>query len=302
MKQIEAAILRTVLYADIFSFPLTVEEIHHFLINEQPASLETVQDTLQESTALQQWLRYERGYVLYGEQHDLIDVRLAHEVASEQLWRMALRYGRWLARLPFVRMVTLTGALAMRNAASGDDDLDYLVITTPGRVWLARAFTIVLVRLARLRGVTICPNYIVAENNLIQTDENIFVAHEVVQALPLYGHSLYQQMRAANDWTRTYLPNADTPFYKTEDYWPGWGWRIAKRLGEFLFGGRLGNRLEQWEYRRKLQRFASEMQTPHSAARLDETQVKGHFNDHGHPALRRYYEQLKACGLSDDNG
>lgn len=69
MKQIEAAILRTVLYANIFSFPLTVEEIHHFLIDEQPASLETVRDTLQESTALQRWLRYERGYVLYGAQH-----------------------------------------------------------------------------------------------------------------------------------------------------------------------------------------------------------------------------------------
>jgi hypothetical protein len=41
------------------------------------------------------------------------------------------------------------------------------------------------------------------------------------------------------------------------------------------------------------------MQTPHSSARLDEQQVKGHFNDHGNPVLRQYYERLQQHGLLD---
>jgi hypothetical protein len=299
VEWLEAAVLRTVLYADIFSFPMTVTEIHHFLISDQPASREQVEATIHNSGVLQQWLCAERGYVVYGAQQHLVDLRLARESASAQLWLAALRYGRWLARLPFVRMVALTGALAMHNAASEDDDLDYLVITKPGRVWLARAFIILLVRLARLRGVTLCPNYIVAENNLSQPDHNIFLAHEITQMIPLYNRDLYRKLRAANAWSQGYLPNAREPFIPVDTYWPGWGWRTVKGMGEFLLSGWPGDQLEQWEYRRKLHRFAPDMQTPHSAARLDETQVKGHFNDHGHPALRRYHERLRACGLAD---
>ncbi|MCB9453400.1 MAG: hypothetical protein H6672_18365 [Anaerolineaceae bacterium] len=299
MKRIEAAILRTVLYGDVFHFPMTVPEIHHFLIDDESASLEAVQDTLMHSEVLPTWLHMERGYVMYGQQPDLIELRLTREAASTKLWPLAQAYGRWLARLPFISMIALTGALAMRNAAAGDDDLDYLVITSPGRVWLARAFTIIMVRLARLRGVMLCPNYLLDESNLMQHDRNSFMAHEIVQMLPLYGEPLYRQMRTENDWTRAYLPNANEPFYPAELYHMGWGWRMVKRLGEFLLSGAIGDRLEHWEYQRKLRRFAPDMQIPHSSARLDETQVKGHFSDHGHPALQRYYEHLRACGLGD---
>ena len=39
MQPLEAAILRTVLYADVFNFPMKLEEIHHFLISDDPVSL-----------------------------------------------------------------------------------------------------------------------------------------------------------------------------------------------------------------------------------------------------------------------
>ena len=39
------------------------------------------------------------------------------------------------------------------------------------------------------------------------------------------------------------------------------------------------------------------MQTPHSAAQLDDQHVKGHFNDHGHPVMQQYHERLRAYDL-----
>ena len=39
MTRIEEAILRTVIYADIFNFPLTRAELHHYLIADTPVSL-----------------------------------------------------------------------------------------------------------------------------------------------------------------------------------------------------------------------------------------------------------------------
>jgi hypothetical protein len=34
MMPLETAILRTILYADVFNFPMTIAEIQHFLISE----------------------------------------------------------------------------------------------------------------------------------------------------------------------------------------------------------------------------------------------------------------------------
>ena len=117
----------------------------------------------------------------------MIPLRVERDQASLLLWPPALSYGAWLARLPFVRMVALTGALAMRNASADDDDLDYVLVTAPGRVWLARAFAIVLVRLAKRRGVVVCPNYVLAESALAQDKHDLFMAHEVAQMVPIYG-------------------------------------------------------------------------------------------------------------------
>ena len=197
-------------------------------------------------------------------------------------------------------MVALTGALAMRNAAAGDDDLDYLIVTAANRVWVARAFAIVLVRLVKLHGVVICPNYVLAEDALSQEQTDLFVAHEVAQMIPIYGDVLYQRFREANRWVEDSLPNASAPFHHAQGAGVNRLGTIVKQGLEFLLSGTLGDWLEQWEFKRKSARFSDALQSPGSAAKIDRRQVKGHFNDYGHPALRRYQERLQAYGLEDE--
>lgn len=297
MNAIEAAILRTILYADVFNYPLTLEEIHHYLIHHEPVALEVIQDTLATSPRLHSALIARPPYYLCRERENLIAVRAAREAAADYLWPLALRYGRWLARLPFVRMVALTGALAVRNASNRDDDLDYLLVTHPGRVWIARAFAILLVRYGRLRGVEVCPNYVLAADMLEQARQDTFMAHELAQMVPLYGRATYDAMRCQNTWTAGYLPNARTVLHREAEYRPGAGWRIIKRALELLLSGPPGNLLERWEYQRKRRRFEAGMQQPHSSARIDTTQVKGHFNDNGHPTLQKYAARLREYGI-----
>lgn len=299
MKPLDAAILRTVLYADVFDFPLMVEELHFFLIHDQPVSVIEVRRALATSPALAAALRCDGEFVMLASRPALADRRAEREQASQRLWPLAERYGRWLARLPYVRMVAVTGALAMRNAASADDDLDFFLLTAPGRVWLARACAILLVRAARLRGVTICPNYIAAATALEQGRRDLFIAHEVAQMIPLHGQDLYRALRAANSWVDAHLPNAHEPLYQPHSSAESRAWLTAKRLLEAALNNRLGDALENWERRRKLERFASQMQRSSSAALLDETQVKGHFNDYGHYVLRAYQDRLRSYGLDE---
>lgn len=294
MTEIEEAILRTVLYADVFHFPMTVREIHHFLIADSPVPFEYVEHALATSAFLRQSLATDGSYIACAGREELFSQRIKRETISAKLWQEAQFYGKWLARIPFVRMVALTGALAMRNAAHEADDLDYVLVTTDQRVWIARAFAILLVRVARLRGVTLCPNYVLAQSVLEQNQRDLFIAHEVTQMVPLYGQSLYQKMRAVNGWSADYLPNADGAFHVEAEHAVTGLWAVAKSALEGLLRGAFGNRLEQWEYRRKQRRFAAEMaRKAHHAAQIDAQRVKGHFDDHGHPVLRQYDERLR---------
>ncbi len=297
MNPIDRAILRTVIYADLFNFPLTPSEIHHFLIHDQPVTLGQIETALKQSNDLKLHLHYRGEHVVCWERLALIEKRAQREAASQHLWPLALYYGRWLARLPFVRMVAITGALAVHNVADHDDDLDYMLVTQANRVWLARAFSIILVRLAKFRGVTICPNYVLAETALDQQRKDLFIAHEICQMIPLYGHPLYWEFRRTNAWTEAHLPNASEMFYQEPDYQVTGGWQWLKNLCESGLNGRLGGWLEQWEYKRKFRRFSPDLKQPDSSALLDENTVKGHFNDYGNPVLRRYRKRLREINV-----
>jgi len=293
----ERAILKTLLYGDLFDFPLTLAEIHHFMI-EHPASLDHIQSTLEQSDFLARYVVRSNGY--YTTRPETADLRHQRDAISLALFQKAQHYGRWIAVLPFVRMVALTGALAMRNASHPKDDLDYLIITTPGRVWLTRLFVVGLVRLARLWGAELCPNYMLSETQLIQERQDLYIAHELTQMVPISGHEVYQKMRAVNTWADALMPNARGVFYVTPAHQPG-GW--LQRGGEWLLGGKLGDWLEKWERHRKTPKLHAEaQQSSHSAAVINPEQVKGHFNDYGHPILRRFYAKLKNYNLDTDEG
>lgn len=292
------AIFRTLLYGDIFSFPMTEAEVHHFLIGLS-ASRSDIRQALDQSVWLAARVERVNGYCAIRERTETAEERHRREAASEHLWPLARRYGVILAHLPFVRMIALTGALAVRNADDEQDDIDYLLVTTPGRVWLARALAVLVVRLARLWGVNLCPNYVLAKTALVQSRQDLFMAHELAQMVPLAGLSIYETMRAANGWSAAMLPNARQPFYQEPDRRPRGLGRAVQWIGELLLSGPLGDALERWEQRRKLRKFSAEASKPGSSAQIDAERVKGHFNDYGYPALDHYRERLARYALTE---
>jgi hypothetical protein len=138
---------------------------------------------------------------------------------------------------------------------------------------------------------------VLSEDALVQDRQDLFIAHEITQMIPMVGHELYGDFRAANTWTNLHMPNAHKPFHVESDYRANGLWAAGKLVLEWLFSGPIGDSLEQWEYRRKLRRFAPEMGAPNSAAQLDASHVKGHFNDYGHPVLRKYQQRLTEYGI-----
>jgi hypothetical protein len=196
-------------------------------------------------------------------------------------------------------MVAITGALAMNNVESYAD-IDYLVVTRPGRLWLARALIIAVVRAAAQSGVTLCPNYILSENSLAYPAPALYPAHELAQMIPLSGRRTYLQLRAANQWTECYLPNASgTPVSEfipaVEPNHTRW-----QALGERLMQIPALEKVEQWEMKRKIRKFQRQYPNPAESA-FTRDWCKGHFDGHGQRTIQSYQQRLKSLNLMTES-
>ncbi len=292
---LERAILRTVLYSDLFDYPLTLAEVAHYLIG-QPGTLAEVRASLSRSSWLAERVIHCDGYLVLRGREALIVRRLDRATASDRLWRQARRFMRILRALPFVRMIAITGALAMHNS-DAHDDIDVLIVTASDRVWLTRALAIALVYAGKLCGATLCPNYVISERALTLERHTLFVAHEFAQMVPVYGLTVYDRMCASNLWVQRMLPNAAQPFWHEPEEKPGPIGRGIKRGLEKLLAGRLGKWLENWEMCRKIRKFQPRLGQPDGAALLDRDHVKGHFEDYGGSVMRLYTERAAQLEL-----
>ncbi len=295
------AILRSLLYADIFFYPLTIDEIHRHLVR-----VVATRDEVEQALAEDAWLRAKivvrPPYVALAHREEAFLRRQAREEANHTLWEIARRYASFLAGLPFVRMVAVTGSLAVNNAPNSADDIDFMLVTTPNRVWLARLFAVILARVGHLERVLLCPNYVVDLDALHQIDHSLFTAHELAQMVPLYGYDVYQKLIAANAWAMAWLPNAFQSSRSQFIPQPPRSRLWLKRALERLLDGKMGDMLERWEMTRKIRRLTAEAERKGSrAVQFGPKQCKGHMRDFGAYVAAEYAARLEQYHLSPDD-
>jgi hypothetical protein len=283
-ERLRRAVMLTLLYADLFDYPLTREEIHRYLIGET-ASEARLGELLDHDGELQERVqRTDDWFHLVG-RADLIQVRRARSKASAQLWPAARRYARAIARLPFVRLVAITGALAMDNAGRRGD-IDLFILVSPGRLWICRLLVIALVRLAESAGHTLCPNFLLAADRLTLAQRNIFTAHELVQMRPLERNPWWTALLDANAWARDLLPTAFTAARaaaETPTREPP-----LTRVAEGLLATPLFDPVERWEMRRKVRRLTARAGREGGTFAFTADECRGHFAAHDVRILAAY--------------
>ena len=151
-------------------------------------------------------------------------------------------------------MVAVTGSLAMENVDESGD-IDYFIVATRGRLWTCRAISLLIVHIARLAGVTLCPNYLLTENALLLPDRSLYAAHELVQMIPLSGIKTYDEMRRLNVWMDEYLPNAQGTSELFTKIKGSSRWQC---LLEVLLNLLPINYFEAWEMKRKIKKLSRE--------------------------------------------
>ena len=276
---IDRAILETLVYSDIFEYPLQLKELHRFL--PERVDIEKLPRVI---GSLHEQVGKKDDYYFLAGREETVGIRKQREARSRKLLPRAIQYGCVLGSLPFIRMVALTGSLAVMNV-SKDSDFDYMLVTAPGRVWTARVFALLFNRLVRPFGPAICPNLIVSETALEWPQHDLYSARELYQMIPIMGMDVYHRLMKANQWVREFFPNASittSEVFKTSEVW---------KLFELPLRGKPGDSFERWEMNRKIAKFSKQEGFGEETVFTAEV-CQGNFHHHRRRTREVFQERL----------
>lgn len=217
VSELQKNILRTLSYADIFDYPLTPEEIVKFLVGESEVETEVVLNALTKIITDSKQIYTDGEFYFLKGRNEIVELRKRRRGWSEKRWEIVRKTVNGLKIVPMIKMIGISGALAMNNCRE-EDDIDLLVVTSANCLWLTRLVIFLLIPLLGIKRRKpqeievkdkICFNLFLEENHLKIEPENLFFAHEICQVKPLLNKGkTYEKFLWENRWVRKYLPNA----------------------------------------------------------------------------------------------
>ena len=210
----KSAILAALSYFDLFSYPLTEEEVFFWL--PAKAGRQEVKKALEELRKAGK-ISVKDGFYFFPQKKS-VEQRKKQECDAVGKIKKAQKAARLLGLLPGILLVGLTGNLAMK-AAKKEDDIDFLIITRSGWLWRSRFLAVIFLELLGWRRRPnqkevrdkICLNLFLEEGHLALKKErhDLYTAHEILQMKPLVDKAdTYQRFLQANFWAASFLPQA----------------------------------------------------------------------------------------------
>lgn len=209
-------ILKTLLYSDIFHYPLTIDELWRFTGGKMD------KDTyMQALNNLKPLITREGSYYYLTGRHGMVRKREERTKESERKVRSAKESISFLSLIPSVIFIGISGSVAMRNCKK-EDDIDLFIIARKNTVWFTRLCILFLLQLTGKRrkrhdttGMNqMCVNMLMSEHALTLSWErhSLYTAHEVTRMIPIFERdNMYKRFLRANRWVRRYLPNCLDP-------------------------------------------------------------------------------------------
>ena len=284
-------IIKFLLYFDVFSFPLTREELFSYAgikIEDSPGFREAEQ-TLAYLTE-KEIIQFINGFYCLGNRTGIVQRRIDGNVRAKKRLKTATRYSRIIALFPFVRGVFLSGSIS-KGFMAENDDIDYFIITSPGRLWLARTLLTVFKKVFLFNSYrNFCLNFFISADQLEINERHLYVATEIVFLIPMYNRDLYEELLRKNSWVKNYFPT----FRQSEEYIRN-GNLWLKQLAEWLMNKTFANGLEKFLFRSSVQFIRKKFKHIdealfHKRFRLSENELR-YFPGDSFPNIHETYKE-----------
>ena len=228
-------ILSTIKFFDLQDIPLTLLELHRFLLGdvnrislsqdgngelfkdaplggENPkAGLDEILLCLQNECSRE--VDNTLGYYHFFGREQIVHRRLNNYFFGLKRERRIRRFLVGLRHIPFVRGVGIGGSQSL-GQQKNTSDIDLFIATEPGFMWLARTVISFYFQVLGLRrhGKKIvnrfCLNHYVAGAKPVDRERNLYKAMEYARLRPLiYPQGVAQFLQKNLDWIQIYFPN-----------------------------------------------------------------------------------------------
>jgi hypothetical protein len=198
------SIIKTLLYFDIFNYPLKISEILTFLArdsNEREVSeaIEILVD--------KEYVYQFNEFISVQNKKENVARRVKGNEMAESLLPLARRKAHFIGQFPFVKAVMASGSMS-KGYMDEDSDLDFFIVTEPGRLWIARTLLVMYKRVfLKNSHKHFCVNYFVSSDRLEIEEKNQFTATELATVIPLFNQGVYFELLRDNGWLTRFYPN-----------------------------------------------------------------------------------------------
>jgi hypothetical protein len=234
MASLNRLIRLTLAYSDVFGMPLSGFEVwKHLLVPEGNGEgkwrakyrLNEVLCALEEEVRAGRVAERDGFYMLPGRESLVMKRQEEDKVSSARLKRVR-RLALLLRYVPFLRMVGVTGSLALKQSGK-ESDWDLFVVLKSGSIFTGRTIVTGFLHLIgkRRHGVLVkdraCLNYFVTEDGFEIGTKDLFSAHEYRFLIPIFGFHAFQRFERKNHWISRFkvnaLPTEVAPLWEVRD-------------------------------------------------------------------------------------
>lgn len=234
--ELDRSILWTVVYFDIFDYPLTSFEIYKWLYSPNISSNQTaimllrpqqhnfssIKQELGKLTADKKIEAKDGFYFLPGRANIVWQRKLSFQISKRKIGRAKI-LAKIFAVLPYLRGIFLCNKVA-QDIANEDSDIDLFIITEKNRIWTVRFLTTFLLKILGLRPSpkktkdTFCLSFYVSQDSLslepylLPASEGLPDIHYIYWLsafFSLYDGGASKDFAQANNWIKKYLPNLE---------------------------------------------------------------------------------------------
>ena len=222
---IENAIVETIAFFDLFSYPLTGFEIWKYLgvrceLSDVLEILEDITKTPPLIPPLQGGqVRSKNGFYFLAGREEIIRERMARYNYTDRKFKRAVLLARIFKSIPWIKMIAVGNIIGTHNLKK-ESDIDLFIITEENRVWLTRFFCILITKILGLRPKPenmqdkICLSFFISEDAMnlekfmLTREKDIYFIYWLAGLVPVYDKDgIYNKFIGANGWIKNYLPN-----------------------------------------------------------------------------------------------
>ncbi|MFZ5424439.1 MAG: hypothetical protein ACOZAO_01440 [Patescibacteria group bacterium] len=208
----DSSIGKTLSYRSIFKYPLSFYQLSTTLISSEKVTYKKLKKELDEAVSKNK-VRFKDG-LYYLPNTGVVSWETRAKNAEKLLKNVEPAF-KAIEKIPWIKLLAVTGSVAAYNATE-QDDIDVFIVTKKNRLWLSRFFVVLLLkafdmyRTDKAPAGKVCPNIFIDDLNLKWKEKgrNLYVAHEIILMRPIIDRdNTYFKFMRANSWVMEHFGN-----------------------------------------------------------------------------------------------